>query len=868
MGKSLFYARNICLADDGVFLRFMWEVMTERGDSLGNSGSDQWIGRERSTVLKALWVNVRTIEELGNSDEIQMSWDDALEMPLTTKEASEPAKAKGKGEHATMEMPPPGPKQKKPVSPTTHSDAPEVSTPGVGAIPASGSEAGGAIPLVKEQGQAAGPSGQVEDGQYASLLGMHNDKAVEENARSYPHSPATWKAVWLDITKDAENNKELMKMMKMVIWQQTLMTLGNDQTHMVLDGLATLSPTKIVHQKDLIDMSLGKAGTRTNHVDVLKIDCLEVVQSLNGKGFERMAVLNMASKISPGGGVSKGKGAQEEDFYRRTDISRHTKQWYRTAVHYPLNSPHPVAMIVKDVTIIRGPCDEGYPFLQIRNKIDMIAMAAQNEPSLIKEDDVAYYGLVTERHEMRMKIRVMLKAMIDSGCDAVVVSAFGCGAYKHPPEEVATLFREEIETAGPDLPTIVFAILDDHNAHLTHNPKGNFEVFERILKKNRKLDAVKQTPSQAGMGGESGPGATLSSGPEEQGGMEVQDEGGESFPKPSSNAPVLTYAASFESGTDISPPFPSSSEGQGTAPSASSGGDVHMNSTVLCSSPSHEIEIFQQRVKGTQRSAERIRIFEGTAAVCLDCSGTALLRLFVGKFHEVVKWRFNWDKCEQPNKMDRARKGQQRRGTGVSSASYDYDGETPPFEPQKNTEIEKQVADMIDFAYYRCYIPEAFWLLSEAIKMTANPDGYNLDPAYEGDPRIVMMLRLVVAMYNKRYCSFVRPRGEQEMNKDTHYFPENAALLDVARVTGLVAAAMMIADPHAEMGQKVKEKGRQFLRNQALMICDVQQPTAGSGTGTEIVPSSSSSSAPQSKALPKKRLGGKQPAPEEYDKVD
>ena len=152
------------------------------------------------------------------------------------------------------------------------------------------------------------------------------------------------------------------------------------------------------------------------------------------------------------------------------------------ASHYPLNTEQPVAMILNDVTIIRGPCDQGYPFLDIKDKITLISVAAQKEPALIMDGGLAYYASVTERHAMRMKIRVTLKAIIHSGCDACVVPAFGCGAFKHPPEEVAQLFREEIEAAGPDLPLIVFAILDDHNSGLEHNPSGTLEVFKRVLK--------------------------------------------------------------------------------------------------------------------------------------------------------------------------------------------------------------------------------------------------------------------------------------------------------------------------------------------------------------------------------------------------
>ncbi len=72
------YARWLCLKDDGVFVRVVWQVQTDRTDAKG-SGTDQWIGMTRSTKLEALWVQVHNIEQISLSDEVQMSWDDALE---------------------------------------------------------------------------------------------------------------------------------------------------------------------------------------------------------------------------------------------------------------------------------------------------------------------------------------------------------------------------------------------------------------------------------------------------------------------------------------------------------------------------------------------------------------------------------------------------------------------------------------------------------------------------------------------------------------------------------------------------------------------------------------------------------------------
>ena len=175
---------------------------------------------------------------------------------------------------------------------------------------------------------------------------------------------------------------------------------------------------------------------------------------MSGYDFRNIGVLNMASRTQPGGKVAQGHGAQEEDLYRRTDASRHTQRWFSSTNVYPLNQEQPVAMILKDVTIIRGTCEKGYPWLTSKNKFTMISVAAQKKPKLLWQDGVAYYDSIVEKQSMRQRIRVMLKAMASSGCDMMIVSAFGCGAFKHPPEEVATMFKEEIATAGVSLPYI------------------------------------------------------------------------------------------------------------------------------------------------------------------------------------------------------------------------------------------------------------------------------------------------------------------------------------------------------------------------------------------------------------------------------
>src|SRR5689334_5359894 len=72
------------------------------------------------------------------------------------------------------------------------------------------------------------------------------------------------------------------------------------------------------------------------------------------------------------------------------------------------------------------------------------------------------------------------------GHDAIVLSAFGCGAFCNPPATIAQLFWEVISSGyggGVEKPKtyrqIVFAIFDDHNANRRHNDEGNLLPFQR-----------------------------------------------------------------------------------------------------------------------------------------------------------------------------------------------------------------------------------------------------------------------------------------------------------------------------------------------------------------------------------------------------
>ena len=85
---------------------------------------------------------------------------------------------------------------------------------------------------------------------------------------------------------------------------------------------------------------------------------------------------------------------------------------------------------------------------------------------------------------IKNKIRTILRIGLKHGHDALVLGALGCGAFHNPPRHIAKLFHEVIyeNEFANKFKLIVFAILDDHNSHKSHNRDGNFLPFKEEFK--------------------------------------------------------------------------------------------------------------------------------------------------------------------------------------------------------------------------------------------------------------------------------------------------------------------------------------------------------------------------------------------------
>lgn len=226
----------------------------------------------------------------------------------------------------------------------------------------------------------------------------------------------------------------------------------------------------------------GEGLDKPTIVEVQNIDCLYAGVQLKEQGYNP-AVLNMASRRNPGGGVTTGAGAQEETLFRRTNLFRSLYQFAPFAEQYGITPSHyqyPLdrnfgGVYTPDAIYFRESEQKGYALLEKPVSLSFITVAGMNRP------DLTIGGMIANHHvePIKNKIRTIFRMGLVHGHDSLVLGALGCGAFRNPPRHVARLFHEVMDE--PEFRNkyhcIIFAILDDHNAHQKHNPEGNFKPF-------------------------------------------------------------------------------------------------------------------------------------------------------------------------------------------------------------------------------------------------------------------------------------------------------------------------------------------------------------------------------------------------------
>lgn len=192
-------------------------------------------------------------------------------------------------------------------------------------------------------------------------------------------------------------------------------------------------------------------------------DCADVAKAMIDEGLNP-AILNLASRISPGGGYHHGTGAQEECLCQMSTLSQSLYQFGDPRYKHIKDSGIPTVPGVYPMDIrfggIYSPTvtffrNNGDNYYSMRSEVFScpvvsVASLSNREKNDYTNDESVYFdengSLTTEGRAIQAdKIRTIFRIALDNGHNSMILGALGCGVFNLHCDEVASLFMEVLQ---------------------------------------------------------------------------------------------------------------------------------------------------------------------------------------------------------------------------------------------------------------------------------------------------------------------------------------------------------------------------------------------------------------------------------------
>lgn len=191
--------------------------------------------------------------------------------------------------------------------------------------------------------------------------------------------------------------------------------------------------------------------------DILDTDTKIVVEELDTVSAAckysegRVAMLNFASYKNPGGAFLNGSKAQEECLCHESFLYNVLDAFRKS--YYAWNNEHKN----KALYLNRALFTPGVVFNhdRVMFKCDVITCAAPNKSTAQKYQNVSD-GENTK--VLKSRIKFVLDIAKDNSIETLILGAYGCGVFGQDAMEVASIFKEYLNTTHKCFKTVIFAI--------------------------------------------------------------------------------------------------------------------------------------------------------------------------------------------------------------------------------------------------------------------------------------------------------------------------------------------------------------------------------------------------------------------------
>lgn len=197
----------------------------------------------------------------------------------------------------------------------------------------------------------------------------------------------------------------------------------------------------------------------------------------NNRHIGKIAVLNCANPIAPGGGIEDGIMGQEECFCRSSNLAICLNAMNVAEEFYEFHKKHcdyfysDRLIYTNNITIFKS--DEEIPVLMDQSdwfQVDVISCAA---PYISNARDVDSKIL---RLKLKSRIKNIFEAALDNNAEVIILGTFGCDSSGNSPVVVAELFRSVIKEQQYEkyFKKIVFAL---HS----YTQENCFEIWKTVF---------------------------------------------------------------------------------------------------------------------------------------------------------------------------------------------------------------------------------------------------------------------------------------------------------------------------------------------------------------------------------------------------